>query len=68
MDPRNLRLRNSKQAEGVIVAQVAFVREGKLGQIAQILNVVRMNTGCIKSFAIVFNIRVGVVQRRAQPL
>jgi hypothetical protein len=40
---RHLAARHGEQAEGVVVAQVGLGHEGELGQVGQLLQVVRMH-------------------------
>lgn len=49
MDTFHVSPRYGKHAQGIIVAQIGFDGEGELRQIAQILDVIGMNTCRVKS-------------------
>ena len=68
MDTGDLVLRNSENAERIIVAQVEFGGEREQAEIAQRLEVVRMHAGVVELAAIGGDIVVGMPERPFQPL
>ena len=66
MDAADLLARHGEEAEGVVVAQVLLHREGKLRQVAELLQVARVDALRIEGLAVVRDVLVGMLQGRAQ--
>jgi hypothetical protein len=68
VDAGDLVLRNGEHAEGIIVPQVGLGGEGKFGEIAQILEIVRMHARRIELRLVVRHVLVGMAQGPSEAL
>ena len=68
MDALHLLTRDRKHPERVIVAQVLFNRERKLGQIGQLRQVIWVNPRRVKAGLVMRHVFIGMPQRPFQPL
>ena len=62
MNAQHLLARHGEHAEGVVLAQVVLGGEGKLGEILERLQVVRVSACRIEGCAVVLDIGIGVRQ------
>ncbi len=67
MDARYALARHGEHAEGVVVAQVFLARERKLGDVGELLEIVRVHARLVEGLFIVRHILVGVADSPFQP-
>ena len=65
---RQLLAWHGKQAKRIVIAQIRFSHERKLGQVGQRFQIVRMHTFVVKGFFVVWHVVVSVLERPLQAL
>ena len=66
MQTRHFFSGDGKQTEGVVVTQIQFGHEGKLGQVGQRFQIIRMHAFGFALFAIGRDVVIGVAHRPLQ--
>ena len=68
MHPGDLVLRYGEHAEGIVVAQIGLGGERELGEVLQVLEIVRVNARRVELRLVVRHVLVGVAQGPGEAL